>query len=59
MLALGKGGTTTARMWVYVRDERTWGGPAPPAAWCQLSPDRRGEHPQRHLKTFAGWMHGL
>ena len=57
MLAPGKGRTTTARMWVYVRDERPWGGPAPPAAWYRFSPDRRGEHPQRHLKTFAGWMH--
>ena len=61
MLAPGRGRTTTARMWVYVRDERPWGGPAPPAAWCQFSPDfspdRRGEHPQGHLKTFAGWMH--
>ena len=57
MLAPGRGRTTTARMWVYVRDERPWGGPAPPAAWYQFSPDRRGEHPQRHLKTFAGWMH--
>ena len=57
MLAPGRGRTTTARMWVYVRDERPWGGPAPPAAWYQFSPDRQGEHPQRHLKTFAGWMH--
>ena len=57
MLTPGKGRTTTARMWVYVRDERPWGGPAPPAAWYQFSPDRKGEHPQGHLKTFAGWMH--
>ena len=56
-LAPGRGRTTTARMWVCVRDERPWGGPAPPAAWYQFSPDRKGEHPQGHLKTFAGWMH--
>ena len=27
---------------------------APPAVWFQYSPDRQGEHPQRHLKNFSG-----
>ena len=30
------------------------GGPAPPAAVFYYSRDRSGEHPQRHLSTFAG-----
>ena len=54
VLAPGKGRTKTARLWVYVRDERPMAGTAPPAVWCQYSPDRRGEHPQTHLKSFTG-----
>lgn len=44
----------TARLWVYVRDDRPSGNQAPPAVWFQYSPDRQGEHPQRHLKDFSG-----
>jgi len=57
MLAPGTGRTDTARLWAYVRDERPWAGPAPPAAWYRFSPDRRSEHPQRHLAGYRGWMH--
>lgn len=57
MLAPGTGRTATARLWAYVRDERPWAGPAPPAAWYRFSLDRRSEHPRRHLASFAGWMH--
>lgn len=57
MLAPGTGRTDTARLWAYVRDERPWAGPGPPAAAYRFSPDRRSEHPQRHLASFAGWMH--
>ena len=39
-------------MWVYVRDDRPFGGVDPPAALFHFSPDRRGEHPRAHL---AGW----
>ena len=49
---LAKGKTATGRMWVYVRDDRPFGGTDPPAAVFHFSPDRRGEHPQGHL---AGW----
>jgi Transposase and inactivated derivatives len=31
MLAPGTGRTQTARLWIYARDERPWGGDAPPA----------------------------
>ena len=57
MLAPGTGRTDTARLWAYVRDERPWAGPSPPAACYRFSPDRRSEHPQLHLSSFAGWMH--
>jgi transposase len=51
----GKGkNARTARLWVYVRDDRPSGDKAPPAVWFQYSPDRQGEHPQRHLKNFSG-----
>jgi len=49
---LAKGKTTTGRLWVYVRDDRPFGGPAPPAAVFHYSPDRTAAHPNRHL---AGW----
>ncbi len=49
---LAKGKTSTGRVWVYVRDDRPFGGADPPAALFHFSPDRRGEHPQGHL---AGW----
>jgi transposase len=51
---LAKGKTTTGRCWTYVRDERPFGGRAPPAALFFYSPDRSGEHPQRHLARWSG-----
>jgi transposase len=51
---LAKGGTTTGRLWTYVRDDRPFGGTAPPAAVFYYSPDRGGEHPQAHLAHYAG-----
>ena len=49
---MAKGGTQTARLWTYVRDDRPFAGGAPPAALYCFSTDRRMEHPTRHL---AGW----
>jgi transposase len=43
-----------ARAWVYVRDDRPFGGPAPPAAVFYYSRDRGGQHPQAHLAGYAG-----
>jgi transposase len=51
---LAKGKTSIGRLWTYVRDDRPFAGPAPPAALFHYSPDRRGEHPQRHLASYAG-----
>jgi hypothetical protein len=39
---------------LYIRDDRPFGGPGPPAAMFYYSRDRRGEHPQGHLADYAG-----
>ena len=57
VLAPGTGKTKTGRLWVYVRDERPFAGARPPAALFCYSPDRKGEHPQAHLKEFRGTIH--
>lgn len=54
VLAPGTGKTATGRLWVYVRDDRPWTGPAPPAVFYRYSPDRKGEHPRGHLRDFRG-----
>ena len=51
---LAKGKTDTGRLWVYVRDDGPFAGPAPPAALFHYSRDRRGEHPQAHLAAWCG-----
>jgi len=53
---LAKGKTRTGRLWAYVRDDRPFGGSAPPAVVYYYSPDRTGEHPERHLAGWAGLM---
>jgi transposase len=51
----GKGGKVhTGRLWVYVRDDRPSGCKASPAVWFRYSVDRKGEHPDKHLKNFTG-----
>jgi len=51
---LAKGKTATGRVWTYVRDDRPFGGPEPPAALFYASGDRRAENPERHLATVTG-----
>jgi len=53
---LDVGRTRTGRLWTYVRDDRPFGGTDPPAAAYFYSPDRRGEHPEAHLASWAGLM---
>ena len=48
------GRTITGRLWAYVRDDRPFGGPDPPAVLFHYSRDRRGVHPQAHLAGYAG-----
>jgi len=54
VLEPGRGKTKTGRLWTYVRDDRPAGGTDPPAVWFAYSPDRRGEHPLKHLQSFSG-----
>jgi transposase len=51
---LAKGKTIKGHIWTYVRDDRPFGGRAPPAALYYASRDRRGEHPVQHLGSFSG-----
>src|SRR5271156_1042937 len=51
---LAKGKTIKGHIWTYVRDDRPFGGHAPPAALYYASRDRRHEHPVRHLQGFTG-----
>jgi transposase len=53
---LARGGTQTARLWTYVRDDRPFGGIAPPAVVFRFSRDRAGEHPTGHLKGWQGLL---
>jgi hypothetical protein len=53
----GRGRTKTGRLWVYARDQRSWGGPAAPAAIFVFAPDRKSERPASHLKNFSGILH--
>lgn len=56
VLEPGLGRTRTGRLWVYVRDDRPFCGPAPPAAVYFYSPDRGGAHPAAHLASFTGFL---
>src|SRR5712664_1223258 len=56
VLAPGNGKTKTGRLWTYVRDDRPAGDQTPPAVWFAYTPDRKGEHPQAHLRKFKGTL---
>lgn len=53
----GRGSTRTGQLWVVVRDEKPWGSTNPQAAYYRYSPNRKGEHIQALLKSFAGYLH--
>ncbi|HEY2417076.1 MAG TPA: IS66 family transposase, partial [Steroidobacteraceae bacterium] len=52
----GRGRTKTGRLWCYAVDNRPWRGPGHPAAAYVYSEDRKGEHPQMHLRGFRGLL---
>jgi transposase len=54
VLEPGLGRTRTARLWVYVRDDRPFAGADPAAVFYRYTPDRKGEHPRAHLSEFRG-----
>ena len=56
VLAPGTGKTKTGRLWVYLRDERPFGGRAPPAVVYRYSPNRKAEHPRAQLAHFHGFL---
>jgi transposase len=56
VLAPGNGQTKTGRLWTYVRDDRPSGSKQSPAVWFAYSPDRKGEHPEKHLSEFRGTL---
>jgi transposase len=51
---LAKTKCRTGRIWTYVRDDRPFGGEAPPAAVFFYSSDRTAIHPERHLAGYCG-----
>jgi transposase len=53
---LAKGRTVTGRCWVYVRDDRPFGGRTPPAAMFYYSRDRTGAHVEEHLARWSGLL---
>ena len=54
VLCPGRGTTRQGRLWTYVRDDRPAGSHDPPAVLFRYTPDRKGEHPRRHLAQFHG-----
>ena len=57
VLAPGTGKTKIARIWTYVRDERSWASEVLPAVFFRYTPDRKGIHPRTHLSPFTGALH--
>jgi transposase len=51
---MARGQADIARAWVYVRDDRPFGGAGPPCAVFYYSRDRAGVHPQTHLAGYSG-----
>jgi len=57
VLSPGLSRTKTGRLWVLVRDERSWGSPSPPAAFYRYSADRKGVHAEALLASCRGFLH--
>ena len=52
----GRGQTKTGQLFAYARDDRPWGGLKPPGVAYLYAPDRKAEHPIRHLAGFVGTL---
>lgn len=50
----GKGRTKTGYLWAVLRDDRGWGGPAPPGVVFHYRPGRKGEYAAEILAGFDG-----
>ena len=55
-LSPGSGKTKTAWLWTYARDDRTFGGTAPPMVAYRFENGRGGECVERHLEGYAGLL---
>lgn len=50
----GKGKTKTGYLWAVLRDDRGWGGSAPPGVVFHYRPGRKGDYAAEILKGFNG-----
>lgn len=50
----GSGKTKTGYFWALVRDDRPWGGNAPPGVAFTYAPGRSGQYAEQILKDFNG-----
>ncbi|RWN86073.1 MAG: IS66 family transposase [Mesorhizobium sp.] len=55
-LSPGAGKTKTAWLWTYARDDRTFGGQAPPMVAYRFEDSRGGENVERHLAGYTGLL---
>lgn len=55
-LSPGAGKTKTAWLWTYARDDRTFGGRAPPMVAYRFEDGRGGENVERHLAGYTGLL---
>lgn len=54
VLAPGRGKTKTGYLWALARDDRNWGGEAPPGVVYFYAPGRHGENAEKFLTGFNG-----
>ena len=50
----GRGKTKTGHLWALARDDRPWGGTAPPGVAFTYAPSRAGKHAVEILQDFEG-----
>ena len=50
----GRGRTKTGYLWALARDDRGWGGDAPPGVVFTYNPSRAGAHAEQILQGFDG-----
>jgi transposase len=55
-LSPGSGKTKTAWLWTYARDDRTFGGTAPPMVAYRFEDSRGGDCVERHLAGYSGLL---
>ena len=54
----GKGKTKTGYLWAVLRDDRGWGGTAPPGVVFHYRPGRKGTYADEILTGFEGTIQG-